>query len=302
MTAIISRSSLLHLRVPFSFFLLPIFLFALALSPNLNPERMLIVFVTLHFLLYPASNGFNSYYDKDEDSIGGLKRPPKVTNDLLYISLLLDLIAIVLAFQISFLYAAMLFIYGVVSKAYSHPATRLKKYPWISWVVAGLFQGAFTFYACYIGINDFPLRPVFQEKIIFGGLLTTALLLANYPMTQIYQHEEDSKRGDKTLSLTLGTRGTFIFTGIIFFISAVLFVLYFNTYLSSEYGWQFLLALTLPIGFFLYWFFTAQQHPEAINHQNTMRLNWISGIALNVFFTYLFLDYSHVLQALKGGF
>ncbi|MFZ9971436.1 MAG: ubiquinone biosynthesis protein UbiA, partial [Bacteroidia bacterium] len=37
----ITRSTLLHLRIPFSFFLLPVFLFALALTPNHNGERML---------------------------------------------------------------------------------------------------------------------------------------------------------------------------------------------------------------------------------------------------------------------
>ena len=30
-----------------------------------------------------------------------------------------------------------------------------------------------------------------------------------YPMTQIFQHEED-KRGDETLSLKLGIKGTFL--------------------------------------------------------------------------------------------
>src|SRR5688572_30081117 len=142
----LSRSSWLHLRIPFSFFLLPIFLFSLSVSPNLNGPRIGWVFFILHFLLYPASNGYNSYFDKDEKSIGGLKNPPPVHKGLYYLSLLLDLVAVVLGYlKINLVFAVFLLIYGLVSKAYSHPAVRLKKYAITGWIVAGLFQGLFTF-------------------------------------------------------------------------------------------------------------------------------------------------------------
>ena len=80
----ISRSTLLHLRIPFSLFLLPIFLFALSISNNLFFENVLLIFFIIHFLIYPASNGYNSYFDKDEGSIGALKNPPNVTQELYY--------------------------------------------------------------------------------------------------------------------------------------------------------------------------------------------------------------------------
>ena len=73
----LTRSSWLHLRIPFSYFLLPVYLFALAISPNLNESRMLWVFIILHVFLYPASNGYNSYYDRDEKSIGGVEKTPQ---------------------------------------------------------------------------------------------------------------------------------------------------------------------------------------------------------------------------------
>src|SRR5579885_3421619 len=99
-------SSLLHLRIPFSYFLLPIYLFALCVSPNFNEPRMLWTFVIVHLLLYPASNGYNSYFDKDEKSIGGLKNPPPVNKSLYYVSLLFDIAAIVLAYiKINFLFS-----------------------------------------------------------------------------------------------------------------------------------------------------------------------------------------------------
>src|SRR5690242_2245299 len=126
----LSISSWLHLRIPFSYFLLPVYLFALAISPNPTNHSVLWSFLIIHLLLYPASNGYNSYFDKDEKSIGGLKNPPPVNKGLYALSLLFDLVALVLAGQlINLTFAIMLLIYGLASKAYSHPAVRLKKYP-----------------------------------------------------------------------------------------------------------------------------------------------------------------------------
>jgi hypothetical protein len=73
-----------HLRIPFSFYLLPVFIFALAFTPNHNPERMLIVLVALHLFLYPSSNGYNSYFDKDEKSIGGLRILQKLPKGFIF--------------------------------------------------------------------------------------------------------------------------------------------------------------------------------------------------------------------------
>src|SRR5688572_19464666 len=125
-----SRSTWLHLRIPFSYFLLPAYLFALSISPNLGERNLLWSFLIIHLLLYPASNGYNSYFDKDEKSIGGLKNPPPVTKELYYVSLLLDVAAVVLAMiLINKEFAIMVLVYGLISKAYSHPSVRLKKYP-----------------------------------------------------------------------------------------------------------------------------------------------------------------------------
>ena len=295
-------STWLHLRIPFSFFLLPVFLFAVSLSPNLNPFRLLIVFVVLHIFLYPASNGYNSYFDKDEKSIGGLKRPPKVRKELYFTALFFDLAAILLALQISVTFAVMVFIYGMVSKAYSHPAVRLKKYPWASWFIAGLFQGMFTFLMAYSGINEFGPRLLVQEQVLLPALLSSLILWGSYPMTQVYQHEEDAKRGDRTLSLKLGILGTFHFTALFFLMGVAAFCVYFSVYFKIRYAWEFLLALSPVLMFFLYWYSKVLRNREAADYSNTMRLNFISALCLNAFFIYFFLDHTQVLQAIRAGY
>jgi 1,4-dihydroxy-2-naphthoate octaprenyltransferase len=69
------KSTLLHLRIPFSFFLMPVYWFALSQSSTLHTDKAVLVFILLHLLIYPASNAYNSFYDKDESSIGGLENP-----------------------------------------------------------------------------------------------------------------------------------------------------------------------------------------------------------------------------------
>ncbi|GHN00124.1 hypothetical protein WSM22_16130 [Cytophagales bacterium WSM2-2] len=291
------RSTLLHLRIPFSYFLLPVYLFAVGISPNFNEPRLLWTFLIIHFLLYPASNGYNSYFDKDEKSIGGLKNPPPVNKSLYYVSLILDAAAVILAFwKISFLFSVMILMYGLISKAYSHPSVRLKKYPIGGWLTVGLFQGCFTFMMCYVGVNDFGIENLLQAKVLIPALLTSTMLLGNYPMTQIYQHEEDAKHGDKTMSMMLGIRGTFIFVQLVFALVTVGFVLYFNSYFSSEYSLRFVIALAPVVLFFMFWFWKVWNDSSKADFSNTMRLNFISATCLNGFFIYLFLSNSHVLQ------
>jgi hypothetical protein len=292
----VSRSSWLHLRIHFSFFLLPIFLFSLAISPNVNGDRVLWIFIILHLLLYPASNGYNSYFDKDEKSIGGLKNPPPVKKGLYALALALDFLAIVLSYiKINTTFAVMVLVYGLVSKAYSHPAIRLKKYAWTSWIITGLFQGLFTFVMCYAGVNDLSLDKALRTEVVIPGLLTSAMLWANYPLTQVYQHEEDTKRGDFTLSSRLGILGTFYFAASMFTLAVGGLLFYFKFVFDGKYAWAFLLALLPLLVYFFYWFFLILKDRENADYEHTMRLNLISGTCLNIYFIYLFLDTSRLL-------
>ena len=195
------KSTILHLRFPFSFFLLPVFLFAASVSGVYWTKEWWIVFVVLHLLVYPASNGYNSYFDKDEESIGGLKNPPVVTRELYVASLLLDTIALLLSCYLSWPFCLMVFIYGVISKAYSHPSIRLKKFPIYGWLAAGIFQGYFTYLTVCLGLQNLVFSQLQTFSIQIPAVLSSILLFGSYPMTQVYQHKEDGRRGDKTLSL-----------------------------------------------------------------------------------------------------
>lgn len=277
------QNALTLMRIPFSVYLMPVFWFALSVVSGYDVWRAVVVFIILHLLVYPASNGYNSTQDKDEGSIGGLKKPPKVTRELTHLVWLFDVLAVVAGFILSPLFACLVALYLLISKAYSYEGIRIKKYPILSTVIVTIFQGAYTFLLVQVGLN-YTLPELLQLPNSGFALVSTLFLCGSYPLTQIYQHTEDSRRGDKTLSLILGINGTFMFAAIsLVFGAAVLVYLYF-----SLNQWLHILLFLICTGpvlyFFSNWFLRAQHDPKEINFENTMQMNKISSLCMSAAF------------------
>src|SRR3954470_4366232 len=100
------RDTITLLRLPFSYFLMPVYCFALSQAVDINVFKAIIVFIVLHLLIFPSSNAYNSYMDQDEGPIGGLKNPPKATKQLFHAANLLDLAALALAFLVNLPFVA----------------------------------------------------------------------------------------------------------------------------------------------------------------------------------------------------
>lgn len=290
--SMLKKSTLLHLRIPFSLYLMPFFCFALSQTNHIHVLNLLLSFVIIHLLFYPASNGFNSYFDKDEQSIGGLKYPPKVDKELYRVSLAMDALALLLGILISINFMLMLLIIGMVSKAYSHPLIRLKKYPVLGLFTVALFQGSYTYFMSLVAIENISLNRLLEFRVIAPALLCSLLLLGSYPMTQVYQHEEDGKRGDKTLSLMLGVKGTFLWTGGIFAFGVAGFYFYLTSLYSLNIFLILLLSLSPTLIFFLIWFLRILKDEKAADFDSTMMLNKLSSFGFIGFFLFLTL-YRH---------
>ena len=279
----ISKSSLEHIRLPFSFFLLPIFLLALITVNNPNILKSIAVFFILHFLLYTASNGFNSYYDRDEESIGGLKNPPKVTEDLLPFSLFLDGCAVAAAFFVSPIFAAGCFIYGLASKAYSYDKIRLKRFPIMGWLCTGIGQGVLTFLLIIVSVQESSLNEMLKFNTVILALLTGFFLLGFYPLTQVYQHKEDNRRGDKTISILLGIRGTFLLSAIFLTAAITGLVYYFYRYFGAGETLIFTLFMAPAAWYFLQWMIKIWKDESFANFSHSFRMSLIASTGLNLF-------------------
>lgn len=273
-----------HMRFVFSVFLLPVYLFAFSQATFVQPGQAVLIFFIWHFLAFPASNGYNSYFDKDEDSIGLLEKPPEVDISLYYFSILLEALAFGLGFLISWEFAVAVLIYGIMSKLYSHSATRLKKYAIISFLTVFIFQGCFIYYVTYSALSGLSLFRHWDTGFIIAGAICSCLIGASYPLTQVYQHEEDSRRGDKTISLLLGYKGSFIFSGAMFSLGIACSFYYWHLE-GKMANFYFFLVCALPIFlFFNYWFYKVGKSTANADFKNAMRMNFLSSGCMLVYF------------------
>ena len=248
-----------------------------------------LVFIILHLLVYPASNGYNSYMDRDTGSIGGIKNPLPPTKQLFYVTIIMDVSAIAISLLITLLFALGIFLYILASRAYSWRSIRLKKYPVIGYLTVIIFQGAITFFLAYHGSEgnhtvNVPVIAMIAASLLIGGF---------YPLTQIYQHEDDMKDGVQTISYKLGYRGTFVFTGIIYVMAFTMLAVQFFSNLEWD---RFLLLqiFMLPVlVYFFIWFSKVLKNTNEANFTNTMRMNLLASACTNAgFITLLILHLS----------
>lgn len=279
----LSPSTIKLLRLPFSIFLSPLYFFALSQVPHIHWGKAILVFFILHFLVYPASNGYNSYMDRDTGSIGGLEKPPLPSRQLYLLTILLDITAIILGFIVDPLFGLMMPLYIGASKAYSYRGIRLKKFPVIGYLTVIIFQGALTFWLVYYGSNTDN-----TTWVPWQGMTICALLIGGfYPLTQIYQHQQDLDDGVVTISYKLGYNGTFIFCALVYLL-AWLFMAQF--FIDKNEGNKLLLVsiFFVPvIVYFIRWFTAVRKDNKAANFKNTMKMNWIAAICTNTAFIIL---------------
>lgn len=279
------RSTFQLLRFHFSFFLMPVYWFALSQLLHPDTYRAILIFLILHILLYPSSNGYNSYVDRDEESIGGLKSPPAPTRQLFYVTILMDLLAVLLSLGISIYFMMGTLLYILASRAYSARGIRLKKYPVWGYLTVVIFQGALIFFMVYHGAGR-----EMSLHVPLEGMITASLLIGGfYPLTQIYQHAADEKDGVRTLSAILGYRGTFIFCGIVYAIAFAALTLYFQLSLEIKEFLVFATCMVPVIVYFMVWAVKVWRDPAEANFVHTMRMNGIASFCTNLGFIVVFL-------------
>ena len=276
----LSASTIKLLRIPFSFFLSPVYFFALSQVAHIDWARAALVFVIIHFLIYPASNGYNSYMDRDTKSIGGLENPPPPSRQLYITTIVLDITGLLLSLLISPLFAAVMVTYIGASKAYSYRGIRIKKLPVTGYLLVVIFQGAITFWLVYYGSNaDNSLFVPWQ------GMVICALLIGGfYPLTQIYQHQQDLDDGVATISYKLGYKGTFVFCAIVYSL-AFAFMAQFFIHQQQRNKLIMISIFFVPIiVYFIVWFLRVSKNAQAADFKNTMIMNWLAATCTNISF------------------
>lgn len=275
---VLHHSTIQLLRFPFSFFLLPVYLFALSQVIDVQPITAGLVFFVLHLLVYPSSNGYNSYIDRDKSAIGGLKNPLQPTKQLYYVTILMDVLAIIISCFISLLFAAGIAVYIMASRLYSGPPVRLKRFPLTGFFVVFICQGALIYFLTYNALStsyNLPLLPMVISSCLIGAL---------YPLTQVYQHKEDSDNGITTLSILLGKRGTFVFSLLLFFTATLLLWVYFKQAMQLNHFYLFLLITVPVVLFFLTWMISVWKDEEKADFKHSLWMNMIATACTGIYF------------------
>jgi 1,4-dihydroxy-2-naphthoate octaprenyltransferase len=259
---------------------MPVYWFALVVTDEINFTRAILVFVLLHALLYPASNGYNSYNDRDTESIGGLANPLQPTKQLYYITLALDMIGFIFSFLVSNVFAGCYLFFVICSRLYSWRGLRLKQYPILGYLLVISNQGALVFFAIAHGVSsnltmDVPFVLLLAAGLLIGGF---------YPITQIYQHVQDKKDGVTTISILLGKRGTFIFCGILYLLAFLCLFLYFQSKRMLPNFWVIQLFFIPVVVYFLYWMVAVWKNPAKADYNHTMRMVWLASTGTNLAF------------------
>lgn len=228
------RSYITLLRLPYQLQLGPIFGWGYLLGGGRlvradEAWRFLMVFLIFHVGAFGGLTALNSHYDRDVGPVGGLWQPPATPPRLLLFAWTVQLGGLLLllpfGWRLCFIYALIL----ALSLGYSHPRTRWKGHPLKSLLVVALGQGmldfaagaltadlltagALTANAARQSVGEWP------AALWWGMAGATCIASGFYPLTQLYQVQDDARRGDVTTALWLikkfSRRAVFVFAAV----------------------------------------------------------------------------------------
>lgn len=283
-TAVSIRNALILLRFPFSLFLLPVSLFSILFITIEAHGEIVLMLCIWHLLVFPSSNGYNGFHDRDQGPVGGLEAPPMPSAMLLHFCNVMDILALLFSVLISIQFLFFTTVYIIASRLYSNRKIRLKKYPLAAFLIVFIFQGAWIFVGNITGIGN---GNELSGPAIYGAIASSFFIGSLYPITQIYQHKEDEADGVLSMSMLLGKKNTFVFSGFMFIVASLFIYLTFK-YSSGSYNFLLFNIVMLPsVTFFLIWAIKSFKNPANVNFRNTMIMVILSSCLINIYFLIL---------------
>ncbi len=171
----------------------------LAVGVKVSMGRVFLGWGIFVVLMNGGTLAINSAFDQDDGDIGYLRQPPKPPKYLFQVSATMLLLSLASGFLLPPVFAWSNGLCVIMAFLYSMPPIRLKARAGWDLLINGLGFGLLTPLAGW-GLTGRPVTPAFWAVAIGFAFLFGAL----YPLTQIYQIEEDRARGDRTLVIQLG--------------------------------------------------------------------------------------------------
>ena len=228
------KAFLLHLRLPFQCVLAPIWLLGALTTGHRPAFSWILPFLAVHVGLYGGATAYNSVYDQDRGPIAFLRAPPPAGRFVRDAALLLQAAAVLLLAWLRPEAGAVAAVMAGMGIAYSHPRWRWKSSTFRGLAAVALGQGAFAVVLGFYGAGGarIPGQATFLAALA-AGLVT----LGVYPITQVYQVEEDRERGDRTLAVRYGWRAALLFSAVVGSAGLWTFAGLFHASLAPGWAW-----------------------------------------------------------------
>jgi 4-hydroxybenzoate polyprenyltransferase len=195
---------IIHLRLHYQFLILSGgYLAAALIVDEVNWVQYWVQFINVHVLLFGGATAFNSWHDKDEGPIGGLKSPPEMHQWMRPASMFLQFFGLIWAINVNWNFTIIYAVSILFFWLYSSPLTRWKGKPVLSLVAIGVSTGTNSFFMGFLAAGGYPIT-WFEDLTALG---VSFLILSLYPVSQVFQTEEDLKRGDVTFAAKFGLKG-----------------------------------------------------------------------------------------------
>lgn len=117
----------------------------------------------------------------------------------------------------------------------------------------------------------------------------TFVMFGIWPIYQIYQHEEDAKNGEFTLSMWMGVEGTMLYVFVVTLLSGVGHLHYFWLYLEQPglVAMVFLTVMLPNTAYFLVWWGQVLKNSREADFKRTMTFTRWTCSAGILFYTWL---------------
>jgi len=215
----------------------------------------------------------NSVFDRDDGDIGYLNDPPAPPRHLLTFSLVLMLAGLPVAALLGHRFLIAYVVCVIMSLLYSVPPIRLKARAGFDVLINSAGFGALTLYAGWAAMGRSFEPPIIN--VVTGFFF---LFAGFYPLTQIYQMVEDSRRGDVTLALLLTKRGALLFAMATVGIAFTLFLGEVWTRYRQPRSIGILVALVLWGVLLLPWYRRRDTVDEVYEQSGFYRALWVWAI------------------------
>ncbi len=158
---------------------------------------------------------------------------------------------------------------------YSSPNARWKGRPLLSFVAIG---GSTVVCSVAFGYLSFGGK-TFDLNVVLAILGATLLILSMYPLSQLYQIDEDKKRGDRTFAVAHGARGVKISFSILFLVGVIVLALALtsiSTVVSSVF------VFVSAIVFIYVYILLKKINPTGAEYKSIMKLKYTAGLSFTL--------------------